>query len=197
MSDVQLDSAHKSAMVELGQSLNRNFDRIDQDKNGELSRSELNAASEGPKLSVADRALAKFASEHMNELASLYNGFNRKSEEQDKTQQVLNSKEEQSIQKDDVNVLLRAAGDMSGRDPFTAQRRILVGIGTASGAAYGGVKLAIGGPLAALAGVGLGGGVGYGVSRLSTRLTHGTSDNYYQQKSEILQKVDLAKFPGK
>ncbi len=182
-------------MLELGASLNSNFDRIDKNRDGQLSCGELKGASEGHELSVADRALAKFASEHVNELASLFNGFNKQTEERRKSEQVRTSPEPQNIERLDINVLLRAAGNTTVGDPFDAFKKIRVGGWTAAGAGYGAYSTFAAGPVGAIAGTAIGGGFGWGFSKLTHRMIYGSSDSYYQQKSNTLQNMDLSKFP--
>ncbi|MBX9685933.1 MAG: hypothetical protein K2X27_04475 [Candidatus Obscuribacterales bacterium] len=194
MSDYGLDRSRADDVKTLAHALERNFDRIDSNHDGGLSRDELKDAVKSPKLSTADRELADFAVKHFEELSSLYRGLNNQWAES-KLPQIKIEDNNARISKNDLNIMLKVAGDPKAGDPFVHDRKLFVGANAAIDATYGAYGGAAGGPLGALVGAGVGGAVGWGVFRLSHRLYYGSSDTYYQSKAKLLNQVDFSKLP--
>ncbi len=190
----QIDQPHKAALGELGQSLLTNFDRIDKNRDGQLSVSELKDASNGAQLSLADRAMAGFAANNIKQIAAIYQGLNRPGAEAKLPGLEITSKDN-PITKDDIGVMLHAAGKNLGPDPFRRDRANLANASAIVEAGYGAYAGAAGGPLVALGGAAVGGGLGWGISRGVQRATFGSADGYYEIKGARLQNIDLTGFP--
>jgi hypothetical protein len=194
MANDKMDSAHKLATQELAQVLDRNFNTIDSNKDGKLSLAELTEAAKGPKLSVEDRRTVGFAAEHIREISLMYNGMNSQSKEAKLPAMEIAAKD-QVIERRDLDVMRRAAGDTTAPDAFGKDRRLYTFGNAAVEFTYGGYLGSAFGPLGAVAGAGIGGGASYGVFRGLHWLRYGSSDTYYNQKAEQLQRIDISSFP--